>query len=151
MSHSGEEELSLFGALEARLAGALDQARTAAETFRVGFALCVALDIGTGLGCSDELAAHVGRFLLRLLPRLWLLGGGGGNRITCAVVLGFAKVFRETAECVEVLRGLWDRLDGGEKAFVVASLRVALVGGDVDSNAHRMWRALRELGVRMLG
>ncbi|KAL2107601.1 hypothetical protein VUR80DRAFT_5017 [Thermomyces stellatus] len=143
----GEGAPSLFGGLESRFGNARDQVAVAAETFRVAFALCVVLDMGAGLGCSDELASHVGRFLLDLMPRLDVLGRGGGNTAVCAVVLGFAKVFRATAECVEVLGYLWDGLDGGEREFVARTLREGLVSGGVNSNAHRMWRALREMGM----
>lgn len=139
MSRGGEEH-GLFDSLELGLGGARDRRGVAGETFRVAFALCVVLDMGAGLGCADELAVHVGRFLLELLPRV------EGNE-ACAVVLGYAKVFRPTEECMEVLGTLWDGLDGGERRFVVGALRDGVVRGGVDSNAHRMWRALGELGV----
>lgn len=146
MSRDDGGERSLFGGLELGLGAARDPARVAAEAFRVAFALCVVLDMGAGLGCGDGLAAHVGRFLLDLAPRLRVLEDGGRNRAACAAVLGFAKVFRGTEACVGVLAGLWDGLGGGEREFVVATLREGLVAGGVDSNAHRMWRALREMG-----
>lgn len=138
---------NLFSGLELGPQNARDQVRVAADTFRLAFALCVVLDMSAGFGCADELAEHVGWFLLDLMPRLYVLEVEGRNRAVCAVVLGFAKVFRGTAECVEVLAGLWGGLGGGEREFVVGTLREGLVAGGVDSNAHRMWRALGEMGI----
>lgn len=146
ISREESTEHAFFDGLEFRLDNARDQLRVIEETFRVAFALCVALDLDAGMGCAPELAGHLGRFLLGLLPRLYVLGNAS-SRAVCAVMLGYAKVFRSTGECMSLLRGLWDGLDGGERAFVVSALRSAIVGPGPGSNARRMWGALGELGL----
>ncbi|SPO01471.1 uncharacterized protein DNG_04144 [Cephalotrichum gorgonifer] len=130
---------SFFDGLEFRLDNVRDQPRVLVETFRVAFALCVVLDMDGGLGCADELAAHLGRFLARLLPRLYVLGGdgpgpgpgpgpeGGVSGAVCGALLGYAKVFRETGECLEVLGALWDGLDAGERVMWMALGRLGLL------------------------
>lgn len=146
ISREGSTEHAFFDGLEFRLENARDQLRVLEETFRVAFALCIVLDLDAGMGCAPELAEHLGQFLLGLLPRLYVLGNAS-SRVVCGVVLGYAKVFRRTEECMAVLRGLWDGLDDGERGYVVSTLRSAIAGAGPRSNARRMWTALGEMGL----
>lgn len=146
ISREESTEHAFFDGLEFRLENARDQLRVIEETFRVAFALCFALDLDAGMGCAPELAEHLGRFLLGLLPKLYVLESASTS-VVGAVVLGYAKVFRRTGGCMDVLSGLWDGLDGGERAYVVSALGSAIAGAGPGANARRMWGALDEMGL----
>ncbi|KAH7022319.1 hypothetical protein EDB80DRAFT_6048 [Ilyonectria destructans] len=138
LSRTGD--LDIFGAAEQQIEDTLDRAGTVQDWAACMHAMCVVLDHGRGLGCSDELLSRVMTFLEGLFQDVQNLLGWWQ---TTVLFEAFAGVFRATRrDLVEQLHRIWNRFDTEVREDLMRGMRLALLRDNVEGRAHRMYRAL---------
>ncbi|KAF6843008.1 hypothetical protein CMUS01_02504 [Colletotrichum musicola] len=134
----------LFARPRYLLANARDRVGTVHEIFWHVFLLCCVLDQDRALGCSEPLARSIGEFLVEFAPRVEAFMPPGAVQF---LFVGYARIFRETPFESQVLRELWDVMDVVDQTSLRNLIGPQLARGGMGSNAHRVWTALRHLGL----
>ncbi|KAF4447095.1 hypothetical protein F53441_9326 [Fusarium austroafricanum] len=103
-------------------------------------ALCVVLNNGRGLGCSEGLLSEIidfFEFIIRDVQNLL-----GWNE-TAKLFESFAGIVRtDQRDLVHQIRRIWNRFDPEVQEQVREDMRRALPVEDIDGMAHRMYRTL---------
>ncbi|TQN64603.1 hypothetical protein CSHISOI_10821 [Colletotrichum shisoi] len=136
--------LDLFARPRFLLANARDRAATVHEVFWHVFVLCCVLDQDRALGCSEALARPVAAFLVELMPSVEAFLP---PRAMQMLFLGFARIFRETAFELALLREMWALMDVVNQRAMRDLVGPQLAANGAGSNAQRIWTALRHLGL----
>ncbi|KAF4464327.1 hypothetical protein FALBO_8828 [Fusarium albosuccineum] len=132
--------LDMFGAAEQQIQD--DPVRADAVTQWAGMlhGICVVLDNGYGLGCSEGLLGHIFDFFEYLVGEVHNLIGWDETTI---LFEAFAGIFRtRRRELVDQLHRIWDRFDPEVQEQLLRDMRRALPVEGIDGKAHRMYRAL---------
>ncbi|TDZ38766.1 hypothetical protein C8035_v006595 [Colletotrichum spinosum] len=126
------------------LANARNNPATVREIYWHVFVLCCVLDQDRALGCSEMFARPIGEFLLEFMPRVEAFMPPGAAQL---LFIGYARIFRETRFGMDVLRDMWEMMNVFDQTVLRNTIGPQLADQGMGSNAHRMWNALRQLGV----
>ncbi|KAL0944869.1 uncharacterized protein CTRU02_202756 [Colletotrichum truncatum] len=134
----------LFARPRFLLANIRDRVGTIHEIFWHVLLLCCVLDQDRALGCSEMFARSIGEFLVEFMPRVETYMPPGAAQL---LFVGYARIFRETRFEMEVLRELWEMMDDVDQVYLRNMIGPQLAGNGMGNNAHRIWTALRHLGL----
>ncbi|WYZ44891.1 hypothetical protein EsH8_VIII_000207 [Colletotrichum jinshuiense] len=141
---AGGGSFDMFSRPRFLLANARNRAATVHEIFWHVFILCCVLDQDRALGCSEMLARPIAEFLLEFMPSVEAFLPPLAVQM---MFLGYARIFRESRFELEVLRELWELMDNMDQIVIRNLMGSQLPANGMGSNVHRVWTALRHLGL----
>ncbi|KAK1489285.1 hypothetical protein CCUS01_03330 [Colletotrichum cuscutae] len=140
----GGAAFDLFARPRYLLANARDRFVTVREIFWHIFILCCVLDQDRAFGCSDSLARPIAEFLVDFLPSVEAFLPPTAMQI---LFVGYARIFRESIFEMELLRQLWESMDVIGQTHIRGMMGPQLAANGMGNNVHRVWTALRHLGL----
>ncbi|KAF9880106.1 hypothetical protein CkaCkLH20_02060 [Colletotrichum karsti] len=143
-NREASDGFDLFARPRFLLLNARNRLDTIQEIYWHLFLLCCVLDQDRAFGCSDMFARPIGEFLVEFMPRVEAFMPPGAAQL---LFVGYARIFRETRVEIGFLRELWEMMDDIDQMRLRETIGPQLAGNGMGNNAHRIWTALRHLGL----